>query len=52
MVVDLIVMTICMSPFSKPLWTLIQCQKFPYSQTCISANDVHAFLYEAISASK
>jgi hypothetical protein len=40
MVVDVIVMTTCMSPFL----TLIQCQNFPRLQTCLSTNVVCAFL--------
>ncbi len=52
MVVESIVMTTCMSPFSKPLLNFNQCQKFPPSKTCLSANVVHAFLYKAISPSK
>jgi hypothetical protein len=51
MVVDSIVMTTCMSPFST-FRLLIQCKKIPPSQTCIFANVVHAFLYKAISPSK
>jgi hypothetical protein len=49
MVVDLIVMTTCISLFQKPFWTLTQCQNFPPSQTCFSTNVVHASLYEVIS---
>ncbi len=41
MVVDVIVMTTCMSPFL----TLIQCQNFPRLQTCLSTNVVCAFLW-------
>jgi len=36
MVVDSIVMTTCMSPFSHLFQILTQCQTFPPSQTCIS----------------
>ncbi len=52
MVVDSIVMTTCMSPFSNLFYTLIQCKKISPSQTCLSTNVVHAFLYKAVSSSQ
>jgi hypothetical protein len=33
MVIDWIVITTCMSPFSNPFWTLTQCRNFWLSQT-------------------
>jgi len=48
MVIDSIVMTTCMSPFSNPLLDFDSMQKFPPPQTCLFANTVHAYLYEVI----
>jgi hypothetical protein len=44
MVIDLIVMTTCISPFSIFLSILIQCQSFQSSQTCAFAN-LHMHFY-------
>ncbi len=51
-VVDSIVMTTCMSHLSKPLLDFNSMSKFSNPQTCLSANVVHAYLYEVISSSK
>ncbi len=52
MVVDSIIMTTCMSPFSKPFLDFELMQKFPPSQTCHFTNAILTSLYEAISPSK
>ncbi len=51
MVVDSIIMTICMSPFSKPFLDFDSMLQNSPSQTCLSTNVVHTFLYEMISPS-
>jgi hypothetical protein len=52
MVVDSIVMTTYMSPFSKPLLDFDSMPKNSPPQTCFCTNVVHASLYEAIPPSK
>ncbi len=50
MIIDSIIMRTCMSPFSKPLLDLTQYKKISSSQTCLSTNVAHAFLYDVISS--